>query len=81
MQHARSSLGGTVAVVPSHLRCSRSRAKDAPGIRGIFSSCVSNRKLQGEKKKKDLEYEEDEGGQTAIPSLIFSPLLLRKQTQ
>lgn len=43
----------------------------------FFFSCVNNRNLQ-EKKKKDLEYEKDEGGKTAALSLISSPLCLCK---
>lgn len=51
------------------------------GSEGFFPPVLVIGSYKEKKKKKDLEYEEDEGGQTAIPSLIFSPLLLRKQTQ
>lgn len=51
------------------------------GSEGFFPPVLVIGSYKEKKKKKDLEYEEDEGGQTAVPSLIFSPLLLRKQTQ
>lgn len=46
--------------------------------RDLFFSPVLIIGIYKRKKKKDLEYEKDEGGKTAALSLISSPLCLCK---